>query len=349
MEATRQQQRVLDQPVLDRLNQPTGELKFKTSSIDFGTAIRGESINLSFEFVNQGEGPVVIQGIHAPCGCIVVDDLSYKDYSVGESGHISVRVDTSHFEGSFSKSLVVMTSQVKGNTKLLSVRGNIISEWSVNPPILDFGRLTVEQTTLSRDVIIRKNSDLPLKLLDLIYDEELLAVSIKDLKDHWLMSVQTKEEAAQTMSFLKTDVWLKNTSQHLPLLRIPVRASFPEHISYEPQYVEFGSIALNKSKIKELKLSADDEFTIDQWRFELIVNDEPIPAKKVAEILKLQDSKVNQKSSSENLKVRRNLKIEMQNSAQMGLKGSAYGKLILSTSLRKKQDMIIDFYAFFGG
>lgn len=87
------------------------EIKFEKTTIDLGTFSEDEPVQKCvFKFTNIGKGKLVINYVHASCGCTVAEFP--KDFiSPGASGEITVTYNgTGKMPGRFKKHIQIFTN-----------------------------------------------------------------------------------------------------------------------------------------------------------------------------------------------------------------------------------------------
>ncbi|MDR2065130.1 MAG: DUF1573 domain-containing protein [Prevotellaceae bacterium] len=96
---------------------------FKSTTHDFGEIQQGVPQTFSFEFVNNGTEPIVIQNVKPSCGC-TTPGWTKEPVEPGKSGYVQATYNAAAV-GPFSKSLTVtysggsksITLQIKGTVK----------------------------------------------------------------------------------------------------------------------------------------------------------------------------------------------------------------------------------------
>ena len=101
-------------------------INFDTTVHDFGTLIEGEQVVYYFDYVNNGEGNLIINSVKSSCGC-TVPDWSKKPLGPGMKGSIIVKFDTSGREGE-QKKVVTINSNAENSEVRLHLEANIIRD-----------------------------------------------------------------------------------------------------------------------------------------------------------------------------------------------------------------------------
>ena len=101
-------------------------LRFTRTSWDFGTIREADGkVSCTFEYVNRGKQPVVIDQVNVSCGC-TTPEFSRKPILAGERGEMKVTFDPANREGEFVKEITVFTGGRRYRTTL-RISGNIIA------------------------------------------------------------------------------------------------------------------------------------------------------------------------------------------------------------------------------
>ncbi len=115
-----------------------------------GTLVRGSKVTQTFEFVNRGRGSLVVQDIRSGCACTAIM-LTGERVEAGSRGAIEVTLDTSTLpEGPLLREIVVKTNDRRREELTLTLQGQIVSEFILEPAIIDFG-------PVPRDVEVRRS------------------------------------------------------------------------------------------------------------------------------------------------------------------------------------------------
>lgn len=97
------------------------EIKFKTTSHDYGEIYLHGDGTYKFEFTNEGNEPLILSKPRSSCGC-TVPSWPKEPILPGESNEIKVTYNT-HKAGSFNKSVTVYSNS---KTVILRIKGKVI-------------------------------------------------------------------------------------------------------------------------------------------------------------------------------------------------------------------------------
>ena len=96
-------------------------LNFKTEVHDFGTVEEGPAAEYEFAFTNTGKEPLILQNVHASCGC-TTPSYSKDPVLPGKTGIVKASFNTVGRPGQFTKSITVATN---AGTKVLTIKGTV--------------------------------------------------------------------------------------------------------------------------------------------------------------------------------------------------------------------------------
>lgn len=89
--------------------------KFKNGDThDFGKVKKGPVAEHTFEFVNTGKEPLIVQDVTPSCSCTKVE-WDKQPILPGKVGHITLGVKTSELTGVFNKSVYIRSNAVVPN------------------------------------------------------------------------------------------------------------------------------------------------------------------------------------------------------------------------------------------
>lgn len=88
---------------------PVTTVALAESNFAFGTIKKGEVKSHTFEITNTGQAPLIISNVQPGCGC-TVPDFTKEPILPGEKGKITLKFDSSSFDGSVSKAADVFAN-----------------------------------------------------------------------------------------------------------------------------------------------------------------------------------------------------------------------------------------------
>ena len=78
--------------------------------------LRGQELEVVYQLENTGEYPLFITNIHTSCGCILVDDASFKVLPAGGKGFVKIKYDSSKNIG-YVKHYITIYANLETQTK----------------------------------------------------------------------------------------------------------------------------------------------------------------------------------------------------------------------------------------
>lgn len=142
-----------------------GELKFENDNHDFAKVTEGTVATHEFKFKNVGDQPVVISHVQASCGC-TTPEWTKEPVMPGKTGFVKAAYNSNGRPGVFNKTITV-TSNAKEATKVLSIKGDVISKAeaaknytpeqkakspkvTVMQPVHDFGKIELNRPVTAK-------------------------------------------------------------------------------------------------------------------------------------------------------------------------------------------------------
>ena len=106
----------------------TSKITFQETKHDFGKVKAGVELTYVFKFKNDGDENLMIQKVHASCGCTGVTIGDKKEFKNGEEGEIKVSFNTRGRSGVQSKTVSVQSNDPANPVVVLSFTCEIISQ-----------------------------------------------------------------------------------------------------------------------------------------------------------------------------------------------------------------------------
>jgi hypothetical protein len=100
------------------------EISFAIDTHDFGTINEGPVVNYEFTYMNTGKDTLVLENVHASCGC-TTPDWSTTPVLPGQNGVIKITYNTQGRIGGFNKTIFIK-SNAKTANKELYILGTVI-------------------------------------------------------------------------------------------------------------------------------------------------------------------------------------------------------------------------------
>jgi hypothetical protein len=97
------------------------DVVFKSEVHDFGTIPEGPAAEYEFTFTNNGKEPLIIQQVHASCGC-TTPSYSKEPVLPGKTGVVKASYSTVGRPNAFTKTITVVSN---AGTKMLTIKGEV--------------------------------------------------------------------------------------------------------------------------------------------------------------------------------------------------------------------------------
>lgn len=136
------------------------QLALKQQIHDFKDVIEGEVLEHTFEVLNQGDEPLILERVKPGCSCSV----AHFDSTVPPNGEgkISVKIDTKGFDGPERWVVKVFSNDPKWGEAILDLRANVKPVITVSGTAVLFSGK--KNTAMSREIEIGTGLDRPLVL-----------------------------------------------------------------------------------------------------------------------------------------------------------------------------------------
>jgi len=108
-------------------------IEFETEKHDFGRIEKGVIAKYRFKFTNTGTADLVINNVHASCGC-TTPSWSKDPVKPGESGFIEAAYNSNAGHGPFAKTVTVSTN-IPNQVKVLTIQGEVIFDDTPPSPV----------------------------------------------------------------------------------------------------------------------------------------------------------------------------------------------------------------------
>ena len=107
-------------------------IKLDPTAIDLGTMKQMDTRTVKVKVTNMGAGLLVIEDVHADCGC-TVPELKVKTLKAGESTDLVVNFDSKQFNGQVHKTVKITSNDPDRRTVDLPLTANVKAVLIVDP------------------------------------------------------------------------------------------------------------------------------------------------------------------------------------------------------------------------
>ena len=201
---------------------PGTTLRFRTTTVDVGTITRGQTVDLEFPFINEGQTPLRFAEIRTSCGCTAAV-VSSEVFPPGEIRKVIVTVTTMQDPaGPISKNVTLTVDLPTRPQIVLEVKGSVIEEFTPTDRSIEFG------SGDAREMRISLHENLDAELISAHSNDGRLTVRLARTPGAPRTRVLTVaiKPGAQP-GWLTDNIVLKTSSRYLPEITMPVRGRVP--------------------------------------------------------------------------------------------------------------------------
>lgn len=137
------------------------------SEFDFGTVIEGTQVQHAFAVENHGGGTLYIKEVRPTCGC-TTSDFS-KEIPPHGKGAITVTFDSTGYQSSVAKSILVVTSDPMNQETTLKITGTAEPFALISPPRVFLQGSVNEEIKASVSIV--KLDKYPFKIVETVVGE----------------------------------------------------------------------------------------------------------------------------------------------------------------------------------
>lgn len=205
-------------------------------SHDFGRVPQGSPVRHDFPISNTGDAVLAITEVKPACGCTTVGEWPHQ-LKPGETGVISIQMDTAQFSGSVTKTVTVSSNDPAHHQTVLEFTASVWTPVQVSSPVIIFPALTDPAQVITRSVTIRNNVDGALQLSDLRSDQPVFKPTLKETvpgREFELTATTVPPLANGTTT---ARITLKTSNPKMPELTVQVVATLLPPVQVAPTEV----------------------------------------------------------------------------------------------------------------
>ena len=218
-------------------------MKFDSKQHDFGTFKEEKGkVAYSFEFVNTGDRPIIINQVRSSCGC-TSPAWSKKPVPPGQKGFVKATFDPKNRPGPFNKSITI-TANTNPAITILRIKGKVIEREKTVADLYPRKMMGLRMANNHMSVTKVKNTEIKETSVEVYNDsEEPILIGFKRMPSHLnIKMVPEKLEPKQKGKIIASyDASKKNdwgfvidyldlliNQQHKPGQRLTVSATITE-------------------------------------------------------------------------------------------------------------------------
>lgn len=196
-------------------------IQFADPNLNFGTAMAGDLVAHEFMFTNAGNATLVISGVYPTCGCTTVSDWT-REVSPGQSGRISLQLDSTHFAGLVTKTIIVMSNDPGHRNLVLSLCGLVKKPMELTPPMVILKPAIDGDLGDAGIVNIKNNLNEPVTLGKPVCDNPTFTADLKTIVPEREFQLTVRVVQAVGGAMLQGHVTMPTGSSRAPAVLVPV-------------------------------------------------------------------------------------------------------------------------------
>lgn len=99
-------------------------IRFEETTLNFGSVLEGEKVQITYRFINEGKSPLVLSRIETSCGCTASKNWPREPIAPGKSGEIDIEFDSNQRVGKQTKTISIIANTFPATT-LLYLEGEV--------------------------------------------------------------------------------------------------------------------------------------------------------------------------------------------------------------------------------
>lgn len=141
------------------------QIRLSDSILQHGEVVQGQQVPMSVQVTNTGNAPLALR-IKPDCSCVVT--VPSMRLEAGDTGLISVVVDTTEVSGELQRTLVVLSNDIDFPVKEIPIRFKVVPRFRFVAPGGD--TLLMRDGGVGADVYLLAPADRPLQIKDVRLD-----------------------------------------------------------------------------------------------------------------------------------------------------------------------------------
>lgn len=221
---------------------------------DFGTISEGSKVQHDFVLRNGGEADLAIQRVVAACGCTAAASAAQVIPPGGQTS-IHVEFNSAGFAGQKTKTVRVFTSDPNNPSTLLTLRGTIQSDVTIEPSSVYYGEVSQSalKDGIAREVAVRVRSGSGVSLGKIVSVSSAVEVTeLSSSPSEKRLSVRLKP--APVVGEIRDRIVIALAGGARASVNIPVYVSVRGDLAFEPAVVSVGVMEGAQPIVREVKI-----------------------------------------------------------------------------------------------
>lgn len=218
---------------------------------DFGIIDEGEKIKHTFTFKNIGTSQLEVYS-RSTCSC-TVSSISSRSIPPGETGDITIELDTAGRTGLTSQTVYLKTNDPVNKNTILTISGIIEPGIKVVPEKIWFDEVVINNT-VKREILITgsKKSGLSIKNIDAPNGVTAKILPVKTIDDDIKIPVELTIDTGGIPGDYNEKIKVYTNDKKKPAIIIPISGVFIQTVKAYPPVFFFGDTSINDNPEREV-------------------------------------------------------------------------------------------------
>lgn len=252
-------------------------IKMLSRAHDFGVITDEHNVTTSFEFVNDGDAPLVISNVRGGCGC-TVPQLDKDVYEPGESGVVTVMFNPNKKKGTTRQKVTITSNDPDEPRAQVEITADVKQLVAVSPPNVSLGKVFRGEDNSAAITVTGMKEDFRIVEARVVgvggehWDVKIGAFEPIETSDgvyqRGNVTVSVKDDAP--LGPLRGTLIMRTNDERKGSLSMTVAGRLAGDVTAMPERLSFGSMAGGQEYKKriELRSRANAEFAVKSVTFD---------------------------------------------------------------------------------
>ncbi len=212
-------------------------LTFKEPTHKFSKVMAGKNVTFDFVFTNTSGTVVEIREMRSTCDCYKIGKWN-RTIGAGETGKISVVLETETLDGNFRKPIYLTCSKPTLSIISLRMEGIIWQPVDVKPRTANLGIITDKEKPRSVTLSLTNRLNKPLKINKIVIPKDSgLSAEIKEIETGKRLDLLVTVSPPFKFGSNRVQITLETSITEKPKIAIPVKYFLPPPVQVSPQRI----------------------------------------------------------------------------------------------------------------
>jgi hypothetical protein len=211
------------------------KIQFAELARDFGRLSSGDVVRHDFVFTNTGTATLEITDVRPGCGCTTAGSWDRR-VEPGKTGVIPVQFNSTGFNGTVSKTVIVICNDPAQTNVVLQVKGLIWKPIEITPAMAVFNVFSEGQTNDTRILRIVNHLDDPIELSDVKSTNQSFQAELKTVRPGKEFELHVKAVPPYTSNTAAT-VSVKTSAPQMPTINVNAYIAVQQAVIVAPAQI----------------------------------------------------------------------------------------------------------------